>query len=244
MGSQHSDVSDIEYGLAQMTRTYRGQLLVGHNGGLPGQYSTLSILPERDMALMLTVNDEAYGAWIKDVLGFRVIDCLLGLAPIDWESFMVERRIDDEETRHEDDNTSIAPAEQDITGIYNAHGYGLLRLEACGPGHVVHEILELRKAATIYLAETGKLFATHLAFVPCGGTRLKWHAMSIYKAHHTDRFDGHVGRVDASGDAVLVPGEGIGMFGNYWLAGPAIGGKNVTETRVSESCEVWYELQS
>ncbi len=53
-----------------MIRTYRDHLLVGHNGGLPGQYSTLSILPEREMAIMLTLNDEAYGAWVKAYSAF------------------------------------------------------------------------------------------------------------------------------------------------------------------------------
>ncbi len=75
-------------------------------------------------------------------------------------------------------------------------------------------------------------------------THFKWHAISIYEAHHLADFDGHVGRVDASGEAVLVPARAIGMFGNYWLAGTHGWRQTSHDSRISETCEVWYELQS
>lgn len=141
MASQHPSVSDIEYGLAQMIRRYRGNLMIGHNGGLPGQYSTLSVMPERALGLMLTLNDEAYGSWIwmKDALNFSVVDSLLGLEPIDWESFMIERRIDDEAADRHGELHSTDSSGPDLTGTYVAEGYGRL-----------HQSLRAREHCALY----------------------------------------------------------------------------------------------
>jgi hypothetical protein len=80
------ELSLREYGLAQASFTYRGYQVVEHGGDVPGQKSQVIRLPGEMIGIAIMVNDEQLGGTFHEVAKWRIIDELLGLKPIDWES--------------------------------------------------------------------------------------------------------------------------------------------------------------
>ncbi|ORY32151.1 beta-lactamase/transpeptidase-like protein [Naematelia encephala] len=240
----YPELSDVEYGMAQTTRHYRSVRMVGHTGGLPGQYSALYGFPTKGFAVMLALNDEFFGPWFKDIIGYSILDELLGMDPIDWEDRIVSRYLGEKETSPPLlEHPRAFPESKDVVGTYHAEGYGNFTLQEVNSHHPVLNALEIPSNTTIYLASTGKLFAAQIAFIPYDGPKLRWYALSVYPIH-TDTDKGVSGDLVSAvvgyGDAIWINKDGIGMFGNYWSGGVHVGGRPVQEDDVQESSEVWY----
>ncbi len=60
---------------------------IEHGGSVPGQMSQVIRLPNQNIGVSVVVNDDQLGtAAANFAIKWRVIDELLGLKPIDWET--------------------------------------------------------------------------------------------------------------------------------------------------------------
>lgn len=76
-----SFTSDIGYGFAWLTESYRGKTLVGHGGGIDGYISYLTLAPEEGAAVMIVTNTSAASHAFTEAVRLSMIERLLGLTP-------------------------------------------------------------------------------------------------------------------------------------------------------------------
>ena len=242
------------YGLGQWSTTYRGIDIVSHTGSIHGHLSVMMRVPSRRIGFWISVNDEDLGGSFLNVVSNRLLDELLGLDPIDWEtrSFApsLDRRILPPHPPHPPRN-SPPPSDVSILGTYFDAGYGSVVIQALtdtklarGFADVVTKgglTLDLEEQeGAVYFARMDKLFLTHLIFRHLDGSRFEWIRTIMFRAldgagQATDEW---IGRFYGRGQAVITR-EGIGMFGGFWGV-PGSKGLSVVESNVELGAEVWF----
>jgi len=80
----------LAYAMGEDVRTYRGHLLVSHTGGLKGMVTEVSMVPGRNLGVIVLTNQEE-GAAFKAVTN-TVLDHYLGAPPKDWVAAFQEVR--------------------------------------------------------------------------------------------------------------------------------------------------------
>lgn len=70
------------YGLGWSLSDFRGQKIVWHTGGWPGMVSRVTLMPGRDLGVVVLTNAEIGGA--LNAVTLRVLDAYLDAPPIDW----------------------------------------------------------------------------------------------------------------------------------------------------------------
>lgn len=70
------------YGLGWSLREYRGHKVVGHGGSLAGMVSSVWLVPEEKLGIVVLTNQEESGA--LSAVGYRVLDHYLQVPPSDW----------------------------------------------------------------------------------------------------------------------------------------------------------------
>ena len=76
------------YGLGWNVNDYRGQKIVRHSGGWPGQVSQVTLVPEAKLGVVVLTNQEEGAAF--SAITYRVLDAFLGAPPTDWVKVMAE----------------------------------------------------------------------------------------------------------------------------------------------------------
>jgi hypothetical protein len=231
------------YGMAQMRATYRGQTIIMHTGGLPGSYSVLLRLPDMGVGMMIATNDDFGGPpFFRSVL-LSIVDHLLGLhgqhAPKWDDVFMPSlwRRGDWTQPPVDPD----PPRPSQLSRYHNA-AYGSLDFTRADPSTdkdtlaALRELLQPLKVDTdTHIAHVDKAFLNTLAFTHFDGQLWNWTTLIMY-----DTPAGRLAsRTQASGSAIVTD-DGIGMFGNYWIAGD-VPLRHAEKGSVREDAEVWYE---
>ncbi|KAF9070756.1 hypothetical protein BDP27DRAFT_1220279 [Rhodocollybia butyracea] len=80
--SSASELGPVVYGGGQMAVTYRGHTCVYFSG-----FNTqITRFPFDNFGIAVLSNDDAYGDQFTEVIKWRLIDALLGLEPIDWNT--------------------------------------------------------------------------------------------------------------------------------------------------------------
>ena len=74
----------VGYGQGWMLSDYRGQKLVWHTGGWPGQVSRLTLIPDRKLGVMVMTSAELGGAF--NAITLRVLDAFLDAPKTDWNA--------------------------------------------------------------------------------------------------------------------------------------------------------------
>ncbi len=82
--SPYPELSAPAYGMAWVIQTYRGQSFVWHNGGIDGFYTLLALLPDDNVGVVIFTNRLDRAA--AEVLLRNVLDRMLGMTPVDWDS--------------------------------------------------------------------------------------------------------------------------------------------------------------
>lgn len=72
------------YGQGWMLSDYRGQKLVWHTGGWPGMVSRLTLVPDRNLGVVVLTNAELGGAF--NAVTLRVLDAYLDAPKTDWNA--------------------------------------------------------------------------------------------------------------------------------------------------------------
>jgi hypothetical protein len=75
-------VNFVDYGLGWFLRDYHGRKVVGHDGGVPGFVSTVELVPEERLGIVVLTNAEEMGGPLS--VFFHLLDYYLGLPLADW----------------------------------------------------------------------------------------------------------------------------------------------------------------
>jgi CubicO group peptidase (beta-lactamase class C family) len=78
------------YGLGWSLRDYRGHKIVSHGGALTGMVSTVQLLPDQNLGIVVLTNQEETGAYSSIV--YHILDQALQAPPSDWISAYRELR--------------------------------------------------------------------------------------------------------------------------------------------------------
>jgi len=71
------------YGLGWALSDYRGRLVVSHGGGLNGMISTVAMLPEENLGIVVLTNFDTHG--LRQSVVNHVFDAYLGVDDQDWD---------------------------------------------------------------------------------------------------------------------------------------------------------------
>ncbi|HJW28291.1 MAG TPA: serine hydrolase, partial [Saprospiraceae bacterium] len=123
------------YGLGWGTSEYNGRFMVAHTGGYDGMYSAVILLPTEKIGVVILTNTQRS---IGTMLGYEIIDRLLGLPQKDWK----ERGIRQDQDHFADraarikqrtdahiEGTSPSMTADEIVGLYRCPMYGDIRIE-------------------------------------------------------------------------------------------------------------------
>ena len=124
------------YGLGWSLSDYRGRLVVAHGGGLNGMVSSVAILPEENLGVVVLTNFDLHG--LRQSVVNHIIDAYLGAEPHDWAGIYKERverllaaraaaKTQVEEARIKDTEPSLPPDE--YAGEYSSTVYGEAEVE-------------------------------------------------------------------------------------------------------------------
>ncbi len=119
------------YGLGWALSDYRGRLVVSHGGGLNGMISTVAMLPEENLGIVVLTNFDTHG--LRQSVVNHVFDAYLGVDDHDWDQLYAEAiqeyldarqsaKTQRDEARIPDTSPSL-PAE-DHVGRYTSAIYG------------------------------------------------------------------------------------------------------------------------
>ncbi|KAL0571496.1 hypothetical protein V5O48_010472, partial [Marasmius crinis-equi] len=82
----YPELSPAVYGGGLLRQMYRGYNLIEHDGGATGFRTQMTHLPDAKLGVAVFSNDDNYGASLKEVIKYRIIDAALGLPAIDWDT--------------------------------------------------------------------------------------------------------------------------------------------------------------
>jgi CubicO group peptidase (beta-lactamase class C family) len=120
-----------DYGFGWFLRDYRGHKVVGHGGGVAGFVSSVLLVPEQSLGIVVLSNAEQDGALAAIV--YHVVDHYLGFPSTDWiDSFKTVDDIeakDAAETMKKAEGARAADSKPSLplekyAGIYNDAWYG------------------------------------------------------------------------------------------------------------------------
>lgn len=121
--TSHELMPRVGIGFAWMLREIDGVRLVEHHGDVSGQHSTVTIVPERDFAIVVLTNSSPTGRELAERTVRQTLETRLGL---------VERSLDP---------LLLSPDElAPYTGIYRTEGIEL-RIVVAGRGLIIHGTL-------------------------------------------------------------------------------------------------------
>lgn len=119
------------YGMGWSLRDYRGHKIVGHGGALTGMESTVQLVPEQKLGIVILTNHEESGAFMSIV--YHILDNAFSAPANDWIAAYRQSRDDSIHRANEkeqkaaaerpkDSRTQVSPAK--IAGRYHDDWYG------------------------------------------------------------------------------------------------------------------------
>lgn len=220
---QEAELSDPLYGMGQMTQTYRGERVVFHTGGLPGQISQIWNLPDRGLSIAVFTNDETFGSAFMNVAVRMITDEVLDLPRIDWR----RRYWNALKSFHKSPATPKDGEGKPLQGDFEHKGYGRLNISRLHDGAILSILPEgiSRKHASAANV-SNHLFVDKLVFTPFEGNAYNWTAI---------KYDPPM--LIGVGNAVATD-KGLGMFGRFSIPGNV---KLHGPSENPEDAEVWFE---
>ena len=121
--TSHELMPGVRVGIGWMLREIDGVLLVEHHGDVSGQHSTVTVVPERDCAIVVLTNSSPTGRELAEQIVRQTLETRLGLVERSPEPLLLGP-------------DELAP----YTGTYRTDGIEL-RIVAAGTGLVIHGTL-------------------------------------------------------------------------------------------------------
>lgn len=207
---------------------------------------------------MLAVNDNDVGLRLQTVMVLRLIDDLMGLPPLDWETRLATQIFKWEPHLGPTMlNRREPPDDVSIVGEYFDPGYGTLDLRQIPQIGVQHlpagsdryisveqaklirtaietsRIEQLDTSRPMYYAPLPRLWSQGLVFTHFDGPIFNVSIIQI-----REKTDGTpISRTWGKGSAMFVPEQGVGMFEMFWRGTE---GRALVEEDVEENAEVWF----
>nr|XP_018259445.1 uncharacterized protein I303_08374 [Kwoniella dejecticola CBS 10117]OBR81603.1 hypothetical protein I303_08374 [Kwoniella dejecticola CBS 10117] len=249
------------YGIGQVMYSYRGFKIEGHTGSVPGQMSTMTRVPELGFGFMLAVNQDNFGSFVNNIIQNEILDEILEVKEwdlVDWEKMLGLRLLEQlgDATKVEKPRHPKVPKHLDIAklnGHYHHKAYGawdLVKVEnpasteggKDGSARIVETVYpKINITGPIYLAEVDKIFVSHLVFFHFDDNLFNWTTVLQKNSYNSENeVSGKITNVQQTGTAVFTE-RGVGMYGDYWGSGAAVGPAVIDQHDVKGSSEVWYE---
>ncbi|KAF4596497.1 hypothetical protein EYR38_007884 [Pleurotus pulmonarius] len=130
---QQPFTSAMVYGGGQIQSTYRGHVVVEHDGGVPGFNSYISRYPFDGVGIAVLTNDNELGNAISIAIKYRLSDQALGLSPIDSKAIVGGELLAGFAASpppvQRPDNATLPPnGVESLVGVYDNPAYGQLEL--------------------------------------------------------------------------------------------------------------------
>lgn len=127
----------IGYGLGWALKDIKGNLHVSHTGGLPGMLTSVTLIPDMQLGIVILTNTESGGVYLFSALQQTIIDSYLGLDDFKW----MDKYIQYAQTRSKSADSVVAKVWQtvaaakttkinaaDYTGIYEDKWFGKIEV--------------------------------------------------------------------------------------------------------------------
>lgn len=125
------------YGLGWGLNDIKGNLQVGHTGGLPGMLTSVNLIPDLKLGIVVLTNTEAGGAALFSAVNRTIIDSYLGLGDFGWIDKYAKRLAERKsgadsvtikvwQTVAAAKNTAVKPT--DYTGVYEDKWFGKIEI--------------------------------------------------------------------------------------------------------------------
>ncbi|ESK87477.1 beta-lactamase [Moniliophthora roreri MCA 2997] len=247
--------SPTVYGAGQTTSTYRGHVVIQHGGDVPGFHSQVSRLPYDKLGVAVLLNDNEFGAYMRDVLVYGIIDRALGLEPVDLTTPTQKALISGAKqptSRPSDAPEPSVGTISSLVGEYKAPGYGSsLKLCAFIPNEQPTEECQAMVAGkpivdpTIptLLAEISSPLATHISLRHFSGNYFNLTSLYVLPTGDESRpfWASSTGNPRLAEFAMDESGVvGFGITGNFWTAGGSAGTREPVGDTVKDRAEVYY----
>ncbi|KAI3621234.1 beta-lactamase [Moniliophthora roreri] len=226
-----------------------------HGGDVPGFHSQVSRLPYDKLGVAVLLNDHEFGAYMRDVLVYGIIDRALGLEPVDLTTPTQKALISGAKqptSRPSDAPEPSVGTISSLVGEYKAPGYGSsLKLCAFIPNEQPTEECQAMVAGkpivdpTIptLLAEISSPLATHISLRHFSGNYFNLTSLYVLPTGDESRpfWASSTGNPRLAEFAMDESGVvGFGITGNFWTAGGSAGTREPVGDTVKDRAEVYY----
>lgn len=235
---------------------YQGHTLIEHGGSTPGFRTQIARLPFDNLGVAVFSNDDIYGDQIMDIVKFGIIDKVVSLERIDWNSLMkaaavasYEKVLSQKIPRPDNPKPPTALWQ----GQYKNDAYGEILLCLVGlKWSTLPECLQLidevhttlpgaiNPSIPTLVAKWDKIWASHVLLEHFDGDL--YNASALNSIATDDGFWVNRQARDEVITAEFVIGEdetGFGLTGGIWGAGPGVDPPNGDTVR--ERAEVWFK---
>ncbi|KAK7031222.1 hypothetical protein VNI00_013638 [Paramarasmius palmivorus] len=277
---QYPEVSNPVYGGGQRRSSYRGNDIIEHEGAITGKkfatywaldstsryqlgyHTCIARLPNSKLGIAVFTNDDDYGASFMQVIKWRIIDKVLGLEPIDWDSRMkardrerYQKQLSKIRSRPENPIPPPVPFEQ-LAGVYHDLGYGGIELCYVSAPHPIKESDICQKLREEHVLILPNAVNNDIPILLARWDRFRY---SHFKLEHVNGALFTATKLDsrptddppepywtATADELFtvefVVEDGKAAFGlmnGFWGAGPGV--ESPVEGNMKEIAEVWFE---
>ncbi|KAJ6462270.1 beta-lactamase/transpeptidase-like protein [Mycena vitilis] len=247
------ELSPVVYGGGVIQGSYRGHVMVEHNGEAPGYFAQITRFPEDGVGIAVMSNDQL-GELTTYIIKYRLIDEVFGLDPVDWDSrykAQVAQAAAAKPT-HPPANASIPLPFASLAGMYRNFGYGP-DIAVCAPSASsssckpllarLNSTFPTELAAADLIWEWDRLTATYISLQHFDGALFNvsgWVAIPTGNASApfwaTDsELQGNVAEFDIANGKV----SGFGMRGGISQPAPAV--PPPQGPTVEDRSEIWFD---
>jgi len=126
----HKKIYEFGYGLGWFTGMYRGNYYLNHKGQIDGFISQISLLPEKQIGVIVLTNSSACGSSIVTSITHTIIDKLLEVEEDDWiEKSKKHRWVSSQAKRDEIPIKRLSSLElSQYIGLYEHDAYGTIEI--------------------------------------------------------------------------------------------------------------------
>ncbi|KAH8827681.1 beta-lactamase/transpeptidase-like protein [Flagelloscypha sp. PMI_526] len=89
---RYPELSPTVYGGGQQMSSYRGHTFIEHGGSVPGFLTQIIRFPDQGFGVAVFSNDDVVGQVLHDTVKWWIVDTVLGLERIDWNTRMKESK--------------------------------------------------------------------------------------------------------------------------------------------------------
>ncbi|KAJ6469451.1 beta-lactamase/transpeptidase-like protein [Mycena sanguinolenta] len=249
------EISPAVYGGGLLQYSYRGHDLLEHNGADPGFFAQITRLPE-DGAGVVVFTNEDLGEYTSLIIKYRIIDAILGMDPLDWDSRYKAKAQEAASALAglipSPPNASLPFELAAAEGNYRNLGYGpdfTLCAPSVGSPNCTAILATLNSTFPDELAQADLIWAwdtllvSYVLFKHFDGALFNVTAFFAEPTGNASRpfwaydpgLDGTVAEFALTNDTI----SGFGLSGGFWGAGPTVG--EPQGSTIEDRSEVWFD---